>query len=116
MHLEEALARPTDTAVLERSTTGPSAHGILSLNWPNPFNESTRMRYRVDAAQRVQLAVYDLLGRPVCSLSNRDTLPGTYELTWDGRDEAGRSVAAGVYWIYMTTESHSWARKVVLLN
>lgn len=116
MHLEEALARPTDTAVLERSTTSPSNHGILSLNWPNPFNGSTRMRYRVDAAQRVQLAVYDLLGRPVRSLSNRDTLPGTYELTWDGRDEAGRSVAAGVYWIYMTTESHRWARKVVLLK
>ena len=74
------------------------------------------MRYRVDAVQRVQLAVYDLLGRPVRSLSNRDTLPDTYELTWDGRDEVGRSVAAGVYWIYMTTESHRWARKVVLLK
>lgn len=109
--------RPTDTAVLERSTTGPSTPWYTQPELAQPVQWiHTHALCRVDAAQRVQLAIYDLLGRPVCSLSNRDALPGTYELTWDGRDEEGRSVAAGVYWIYMTTEYHRWIRKVVLLK
>ena len=58
---------PTDNGVVHEFMT-------LVMGSQTPV----RMRYRVDAAQRVQLAVYDLLGRPVRSLSNRDTLPSTY--------------------------------------
>jgi flagellar hook assembly protein FlgD len=74
------------------------------------------MRYHTRTAQRVQLTVYDLLGRPVCNLFEGNSPSGVHELTWDGRDGAGRPVAAGVYWIYMTTATNRLSQKIVLLK
>ncbi len=116
IHMDSAEARAVPTAVLEHTERAQATEVGLSHSWPNPFNGSTRMRYHTRTAQRVQLTVYDLLGRPVCNLFEGNSPSGVHELTWDGRDGAGRPVAAGVYWVYMATATNRLSQKIVLLK
>ncbi|MFA7629156.1 MAG: glycosyl hydrolase family 18 protein [Candidatus Neomarinimicrobiota bacterium] len=64
----------------------------LSQNYPNPFNARTTLRYRIPTPGRVRIAVYDLSGKFVCDLVNRQHATGDFQSYWD----AG-SAAAGLY-------------------
>lgn len=65
--------------------------------FPNPFNPRTTIAARLDEASSVVLAVYDSRGYRVAELLRGSLPAGTHEVRWDGRDERGRSVAAGTY-------------------
>jgi hypothetical protein len=64
---------------------------------PNPFNPSTTMRFSLAEAGLVQLAVYDISGRRVRVLLDENRGGGSHAVTWNGRDDSGRGVAAGTY-------------------
>ena len=63
---------------------------------PNPAPGWADLRFRLGSESQVQGEIYDLQGRQLRVLAGRFT-PGTHALTWDGRDAAGQSVAAGIY-------------------
>ena len=69
----------------------------LGSNYPNPFNSSTTIPYHLATASSVQLDIYEVSGRKVRTLFSERQAPGFYETIWDGRDEDGVIVAAGVY-------------------
>jgi len=101
--IEEALARlPEEFA--------------LSQNYPNPFNPSTTIEYALPLPARVSLRVYNLLGREIAVLVNDWQDMGYYEIIWQGRDRAGRSVATGVYFAVLHADGHVLTRKMVLLK
>ena len=81
---------------------------------PNPFRESTTLRFALARSGRVDAAVYDVLGREVRTLA-RGAWFGTGEqtLAWDGRDGSGRAAGAGVYFLRVRTPSALWTRTVV---
>lgn len=66
-------------------------------SYPNPFRETTQIRYHVPAAGPVELAIYDTLGRQVRLLVQGHHAPGPAEVTWDGRDAAGVRLPSGTY-------------------
>jgi subtilisin family serine protease len=73
------------------------AHFALRPNYPNPFNPSTAIPFDLAASAHVRLTVTDLLGRSVRTLLDAD-LPASHQTAfWDGRDAAGRRLAAGMY-------------------
>ncbi len=74
----------------------PSASG-LEPNYPNPFNASTRIPYRVATPGPVRLAIYNALGQPVRTLVDQVLAVGVYQARWDARDQEETGVAAGVY-------------------
>jgi len=82
-----ALPDPADVA----------AAPVLLPNFPNPFNPSTRIRFELPVAGRARLGVYDIGGRRVAGLLDETLAAGPREATWDGRDQTGRPVPAGVY-------------------
>ncbi|MGH7563298.1 MAG: S8 family serine peptidase [Gemmatimonadota bacterium] len=74
----------------------------LAQNFPNPFRPggSTTIPFSVPddvEGGRARLVIYDVLGRPVRTLLEREVTPGDQAVTWDGRSETGVEVAAGVY-------------------
>lgn len=69
----------------------------LDQNFPNPFNPQTTIQYSIERPGNVRLTVFDLGGRVVRILADGMQAGGSHEVTWDGRDEAGRSVASGAY-------------------
>ena len=85
------------TAIAEQAVGVPEAFRLHG-NWPNPFNASTIIAFDVSGTVPVHLVVYDVLGRRVRTLHSGETLTaGHYRTAWNGRDDAGRSVASGVY-------------------
>ncbi|MBN2171324.1 MAG: S8 family serine peptidase [Candidatus Krumholzibacteriota bacterium] len=80
----------------------------LGRGYPNPFRgeAGTTVSFSLRAAQRVDLAVYDVAGRLVARLVDGvRLLPGTHHRTWDGCDDAGEEAASGVYFARLETAS-----------
>jgi len=88
----------------------PSAF-VLYPNYPNPFNASTTIRYALDRPGRVELAVYDVLGRHVATLTDAVQGAGVHRVTW-GAD----GVASGVYFIVLSANDRHMTRKALLLK
>ena len=69
----------------------------LAQNYPNPFNSETVIEYELPQSGEIQLIVYDVTGQRVATLASGLREAGTYAPRWDGRDDAGRQMASGVY-------------------
>ena len=97
---------------------GGSRPRILALaqNTPNPFAGSTRIAYELPAAGAVRVDVFDLSGRLVRTLVDGPQGPGRETVAWDGRDDAGRALAGGIYFIRLRAETGSLVKRAVLLN
>jgi subtilisin family serine protease len=88
----------------------------LAQNEPNPFNPATRIRFALDRAGPVRLAVYDAAGRLVSRLVDRRLEAGVHEVVWNGTNGSGRSVAGGVYFYRLETAGRVLVRKMVLVE
>ncbi len=82
-------------------TTVPK--GLRCVSYPNPFNPSTTVNYDVPASGHVHLLIYDILGREVARLVDRDLDAGTYEAVWAGTDQSGSAMPSGVYYATLLT-------------
>lgn len=104
------------------STEVPSSF-CLNQNYPNPFNPYTKIKFEIPSSGRrneinVQLIIYDMLGREVTTLLNRQLQPGTYEADFDGS-----SYASGIYYYRLTIDApgllstdYSKTMKMVLIK
>jgi hypothetical protein len=91
----------TIVGIDEDAPAGIPAMYELEQNYPNPFNPVTTIRFGVPVAGRVLLHVYDIAGRRVRTLVDRDIPAGYHAVEWDGRNDAGYGVASGVYLMVM---------------
>jgi flagellar hook assembly protein FlgD len=88
----------------------------LNQNYPNPFNPSTVISFEISNIQKVSLKVYDNQGRFVRSLLNNTMHVGRHEISWDGRNNQGESVSAGVYYYMLQTASFDQTKKMTLIR
>ena len=104
------------------ATTGVGGNGIvpdridLAQNYPNPFNPVTSIRYQIPQKATVKLEVFDVLGRKVQTLVNKEHVPGSYVVEWDGKTSHGISVSTGVYFYSLTVGDRLMTKKMVLLK
>ncbi len=85
--------------------------------YPNPFNPSTTISYELGAAETVSLTVHDVAGKVVQTLvAAQPTGPGRHAVRWDGRNESGHTVAAGVYFYRLQAGQFSRTRSMVLVK
>jgi len=94
----------------------PVAGRYLRPNYPNPFNPFTRIDFVVPQPMRVEISVFNLLGRRVVCLLEDQVAAGQHTVVWDGTDRYGRRAASGVYFYRLITPSISETRKMVLLK
>ncbi|MDZ7304357.1 MAG: phytase [candidate division KSB1 bacterium] len=69
----------------------------LDQNYPNPFNPNTTISFALPEAGKVTLSIYSVTGQLVRTLVDREMPAGWQTVRWNGRDEAGKTVAAGMY-------------------
>jgi len=84
----------------------------LDVNYPNPFNPATVIRYSIPRAEHVTLKVLDLLGREVATLVDERKNPGNYDVSFD----ANGLPASGAYFYQLTAGSFHQTRKMVLVK
>ena len=85
--------------------------------FPNPFNPRTKIRFELAHPTVVDLRIYDLQGRLVRVLVSDEMLvSGKHESEWNGRDEGGAEVAAGVYLYRLVTDRFSGSRRMTLIK
>ena len=78
----------------------------LAGSAPNPFRASTTIRYDIAEEGHAEIVVYDVLGRRVRTLLDRDVRPGTNRVVkWQGTNSLGQPVASGVYFVRLEMES-----------
>jgi hypothetical protein len=87
----------TTTGVGEPTTAGIPETFALMQNFPNPFNPTTTIRYSLPMDAFVSLKVYSILGQEVATLKEEFQNVGTFNLLWNGKNNAGVQVASGVY-------------------
>lgn len=82
-----------------------TSYGV-SPNFPNPFNPSTKINFSLPAPSRVRLVIYDMLGREVSTVTNRDYPAGNHKVAWLASD-----YASGVYYArIIVTDNEGWQK------
>lgn len=94
--------------------SGPADGFMLYPNYPNPFNGQTTIRFEIGQAASTSLEIFDLSGRRVRELFSGYLSPGSYNYTWDGRDDHNENVASGVYFLKFTAGNYSRGKRMVL--
>jgi len=91
-------------------TNVPSTNKLY-VNYPNPFNPKTNIKYDVAKNGLVKITVYDLLGRVVKVLENTYRKAGTYQIAFNGTN-----LASGIYIYKIETNDYFEAKKMVLIK
>lgn len=88
----------------------------LLQNYPNPFNPTTTIVYELPKAGIVDVKVYDINGRLVRSVLEEHQEMGVHQILWDSKNDAGASVASGVYFYQIRFNQSVLSRKMLLLK
>ncbi len=89
---------------------------FMSQNYPNPFNPTTSLSYALPEAASMSLIVYDIHGEMVKKLHSGQQSAGWYVKQWDGVDEAGQSVPAGLYFARLQAGTYSNTIKMLMIK
>lgn len=107
----DITAGSTDAPVV---AAGPSLG--LDPASPNPFTGSTRFGFSLPAAGHARIDLFDVSGRRVRTLFDGAAEAERGEVAWNGADDAGRALPAGVYWARLSTERGTTSGKVTKLR
>ena len=88
----------------------------LYANYPNPFNPTTTISYDLPEQAQVTLGIYDILGKKIKTLVKQSQDAGNKIAVWDGTDNLGRQVSAGVYLYQIQAGDFTQTRKMLLLK
>ena len=108
----------TNTALSAISTSDDAVvkESKLYANYPNPFNPTTSIQFDVSGKGIVSLKVYDANGRLVNTLVDKELSNGKYTVNWNGKDEFGRQVSSGIYFIHVLMPEYQKTQKATLLK
>ena len=83
---------------------------------PNPFRNSVTLGFTLAAASQVQFDIFSVGGRRVKTVASGSFDAGGHDFTWDGRDEGGNAMAAGVYYARLMVGPTRFSRRITLLR
>lgn len=103
------------------TSVGPGPGGVperfeLGQNYPNPFNPSTTINISLPIVSDLRLTIFDVLGRELKSMAYEQVPAGTHHVVWDGKNNAGASVASGVYYYQARAGSWRQTKSMILLR
>lgn len=112
-------ATPQITDIGQDETVLPNSF-VLYQNFPNPFNPSTTIAFDIPLLSTnettVNISVYNILGQKINELLAGTLQAGRYSLKWDGRDQSGKNVPAGLYIYEINTPNYIESKKMMYLK
>ena len=104
------------TDVEQELSTKLSSAFSLCQNYPNPFNAETVIRYQLPAPADVTIRVYSLSGQLVRTLVHARVETGCHTVRWDGKDEAAKEAASGIYLYQVVAGGNHLTKKMLLIK
>lgn len=104
---------------IEVSTEGSFISNYTSpnvMNYPNPFNPETNIVFYLEEAGDVTIDIYNVKGQRIRTLNNFFPNKGKLTITWDGKNDEGKSSGSGVYFYRIETPSFTAVRKMMMLK
>lgn len=92
--------------VNEESNNVPNNLKIYPV-YPNPFNPQTTIKFDIAKTSVTSVKVYNILGKEITTLLEKEISPGSYSISWEARDSHGNLLPSGVYFIYFSTTSET---------
>jgi hypothetical protein len=84
--------------------------------YPNPFNPTIKIALNIPENKKITLNIYNSKGQLVKSLFSGRLETGERNFVWNGKDDGGKNVGSGVYFLKYTTENEDITRKLILLK
>lgn len=85
-------------------------------NYPNPFNPSTTIKFNLSRSGNVEIAIYNVKGQQIKSLSHGYQKEGTHQMVWDGKDQHGSKVSSGVYFLRLKLSEKTITKKMLMMK
>jgi|GEM_PF-3637424 len=101
---------------LQERQQNPVEGFMLHQNYPNPFNLKTTICYLVQTPTHVHLKIYDMYGKSIITLVNKNTAAGEHKVSWDGRNSNGLTMPVGIYYCVMNIEGRSLSSQLAFLQ
>ncbi len=103
------------TGIDDKPRNAPSQIA-LAQNYPNPFNPETVINYQLSISTRVELSIYDLLGKKVRTLVDEHQTAGERSVKWDGKNSRGVTASSGIYIYRLKAGGQVVSRKMLLMK
>lgn len=112
--LENFFEEPVD----QSSVDDAGSASVLRLDpaRPNPLTGSTTLQFALPSDGAVSLSIFDVAGRKVRSLVDGPMAAGPHAIVWDGQDDLGHPVSAGIYWAHLNKNGRELTRKVTVIR
>jgi len=89
---------------------------ILKVNYPNPFSGITNIEYSIKNDSPVIVEVYNVKGQVIKTLINKSQKAGSHTVIWDGTNDYGDKVSAGVYFYKINAGKYTSSRKMIMMK
>ncbi len=121
LHLTPANLTYFSNIVLDWVPDGVGVEEAIAWNsnisvFPNPFSESVKVRFELQKSSQLQAYVTDQSGKMIAVLANDVLTAGSYELTWDGKNENNSRMSSGIYFIVLRINGVATSHKVLLVD
>ncbi len=84
--------------------------------FPNPFNPSTTIEFSIPSAGPSSVRIFDIKGRHVATLVDQAMGAGVYRVRWNGKTDAGGSVASGVYFVNVASQKYRDSARIMVMK
>ncbi|HPD26158.1 MAG TPA: T9SS type A sorting domain-containing protein, partial [Candidatus Marinimicrobia bacterium] len=110
-----SLAKSTVSQLKLEAPDIPAVYALKNC-YPNPFNPTTTLTFDLPEEARVEIIVYDLMGREVWKSTKTHYSAGTYSVVWNGTNHSGQPVGTGMYLVRLNSANYNATQKVLLVK
>ena len=103
------------TSIEEETGLLPETFSLYQ-NYPNPFNPSTTISFDLPSKSSVTLSIFNITGRKVATIVERQLPAGHHKFEWNGLDYSGHETASGIYFYKLESENFRAVKKMILLR
>ncbi len=102
----------------EPTKVGENVPNTFSLgqNYPNPFNPATTIPFTLRSSGHISLTIYNVMGQKIATVIYNYISAGNHTVTWDGMDDQGNHVSAGIYLYRFKAGRYTETKKMLLLD
>ncbi|MCF7885078.1 MAG: glycoside hydrolase family 3 C-terminal domain-containing protein [Candidatus Marinimicrobia bacterium] len=112
----EVFNLDTETQAIQKEIQGKTHRFELNRIYPNPFNNSTRIKYSINDRSFITLRVYNIIGEYINTLVEKKLDRGAYETAWPGTNSQGEQAPSGIYLLCMAGNNQAVYKKMAYIK